>query len=165
MYKTLFLHIKNETGASIDIVDDNAYNEMQKRNSIPFARCSTRILAYGATAHLPVLGIFTTTIESSSYYTVSAIHAKQVNYGCLRNYHSALALGLVQMKVITYSTSSCFKCLNPKKLLAICSGYKSWLLKLNSRDEVVFSHGETCWTLLSFFRASIFSFLAILLHV
>ena len=72
---------------------------MQKINSIPLARCFTSILAYGTTTHLPVLGTFTATIESSSNCTVSTIHVIRGNCGCLLSYYSVLAHGLVQMKV------------------------------------------------------------------
>lgn len=88
-----------DTGASIDIIDEVAFNTMRKHTPIALQRSTTRIFAYGATKQLPVMGKFNATLDCSTGSTTSEINVIEGNFGCLLSYKTASALGLIMLQV------------------------------------------------------------------
>ena len=88
-----------DTGASVDIIDELAFNTLQKNTPLALQRSTTRIFAYGATKQLPVMGKFNATLDSSTGSTTSQIHVIEGNFGCLLSYKTASALGLIMLKI------------------------------------------------------------------
>ncbi|CAB4037881.1 PREDICTED: uncharacterized protein K02A2.6-like [Paramuricea clavata] len=88
-----------DTGASIDIIDELAFNTLQKQRPIALQRSKTRIFAYGATNQLPVMGQFRATLECLTGATTTQVHVIKGNFGCLLSYQTASALGLIMLNV------------------------------------------------------------------
>ena len=88
-----------DTGASVDIIDELAFNTLQKNTPLALQRSTTRIFAYGATKQLPVMGKFNATLDSSTGSTTSQIHVIEGNFGCLLCYKTVSALGLIMLKI------------------------------------------------------------------
>ncbi|CAB3998121.1 uncharacterized protein K02A2.6-like, partial [Paramuricea clavata] len=88
-----------DTGASIDIIDELAFNTLQKQRPIALQRSKTRIFAYGATNQLPVMGQFRATLECLTGATTTQVHVIKRNFGCLLSYQTASALGLIMLNV------------------------------------------------------------------
>ena len=88
-----------ETGASIDIIDELAFNTLQKQRPIVFQRSKTRIFAYGATNQLPVTRQFHATLECLTGATTTQVHVIKGNFDCLLSYQTASALGLIMLNV------------------------------------------------------------------
>ncbi|CAB4016774.1 uncharacterized protein K02A2.6-like, partial [Paramuricea clavata] len=88
-----------DTGASIDIIDELAFNTLQKQRPIALQRSKTRIFAYGATNQLPVMGQFLATLECLTGATTTQVHVIKGNFGCLLSYQTASALGLIMLNV------------------------------------------------------------------
>ena len=75
-----------DTGASINVMDENACFNLQshnKRNQVKLRKPKTKIYAYGSTTPLPVLGTFTTVVESRSRVTFAMFYVVQAANGSL----------------------------------------------------------------------------------
>jgi hypothetical protein len=88
-----------DTGASIDAIDELAFNTLRKQRPIALQRSKTRIFAYGATNQLPVMGKFHATLECSTGATTTQVHVIKGNFGCLLSYQTASALRLIMLNV------------------------------------------------------------------
>lgn len=88
-----------DTGASIDIIDELAFNTLQQQRPVALQRSSTRIFAYGARNQLPVMGQFHATLECSTGVTNTQVHVIKGNFGCLLSYQTASALGLIMLNI------------------------------------------------------------------
>ena len=88
-----------DTGASIDIIDELAFNTLQQQRPVALQRSSTRIFAYGARNQLPVMGQFHATLECSTGVTNTQVHVIKGNFGCLLSYQTSSALGLIMLNI------------------------------------------------------------------
>ena len=88
-----------DSGASTNIIDETAYQQICKREKIAITKPTNKILAYGSEKPLPAMGQFRATLESKSNYTVATIHVIKGSHGSLLSYHTATELGLIELKV------------------------------------------------------------------
>ncbi|XP_028406446.1 uncharacterized protein K02A2.6-like [Dendronephthya gigantea] len=88
-----------DTGASINIIDELAFNILQKQRPLSLRHSKTRVFAYGATHQLPVMGQFHATLKFATGTTTTRVHVIKGNFGCLLSYQTASALGLIMLKI------------------------------------------------------------------
>ena len=88
-----------DTGTSVDIIYELAFNTLQKKASLALQCSTTSIFAYGVTKQLPVMGKFNATLDSLTGSTTSQIHIIEGNFGCLLSYKTASAMGLIKLKI------------------------------------------------------------------
>ena len=90
-----------DTGASLDIIDEVTFHQLQQKTDIQLGRASTKLFAYGSDEQLPLLGKFTTVVETSRKLTPACLHVVKGNFGSLMSYKTASALDLVRVEINT----------------------------------------------------------------
>ena len=90
-----------DTGASLDIIDEVTFHQLQQKTDIQLGRASTKLFAYGSDEQLPLLGQFTTVVETSRKFTPACLHVVKGNFGSLMSYKTASALDLVRVEINT----------------------------------------------------------------
>ena len=90
-----------DTGASLDIIDEVTFHQLQQKTDIQLGRASTKLFAYGSDEQLPLLGQFTTVVETSRKLTPACLHVVKGNFGSLMSYKTASALDLVRVEINT----------------------------------------------------------------
>ena len=96
-----------DTGASINVMDENAFSKLQshnKRNQVKLRKPKTKIYAYGSTTPLPVLGTFTTVVESRRRVTFAMFYVVQAANGSLLSCATAQELDLIRLNVSSINT-------------------------------------------------------------
>ena len=63
-----------DTGSSIDVIDKNTFNRINKHNKICLKRSSLKVFSYGSDKPLCMMGMFETTIESSKRIAPCTVH-------------------------------------------------------------------------------------------
>ena len=69
-----------DTGASLDIIDEVTFHQLQQKTDIQLGRVSTKLFAYGSDEQLPLLGKFTTVVETSRKLTPACLHVVKGNF-------------------------------------------------------------------------------------
>ena len=64
-----------DTGASLDIIDEVTFNKLEQKAHIQLGCTSTKLFAYGSHEQLPLLGKFTTVVETSRKLTPACLLA------------------------------------------------------------------------------------------
>ena len=96
-----------DTGASINVMDENAFSKLQshsKHNQVKLRKPKTKIYAYGSTTPLPVLGTFTTVVESRRRVTFAMFYVVQAANGSLLSCATAQELDLIRLNVSSINT-------------------------------------------------------------
>ncbi len=88
-----------DTGASTNIIDENTFALINKRNPTLLKRTRTKLFAYGSKQQLPVIGKFEATIETKKRMTAATIHVVKGGYGSLLSYQTATELNLIQVNI------------------------------------------------------------------
>ena len=88
-----------DTGASIDILDEIAYDKVNHSGNIILQPSTKRLFAYGSTAQLNVLGSFKANITVKNREKTTTLHIIQGNHGSLLSYMTALDLGILDIHV------------------------------------------------------------------
>ena len=107
-------HVKMivDTGATTNILDYKAFNEIKKKNPSLHLQPSThKIYAYMQSQPLPVLGKFEGLIESKHRMAVRTFHVVNGDGGSLLSYATATELDIVKMNVhavVTQSSSTSY---------------------------------------------------------
>jgi hypothetical protein len=107
-------HVKMivDTGATTNILDSKAFNEIKKKNPSLHLQPSThKIYAYMQSQPLPVLGKFEGLIESKHRMAVTTFHVVNGDGGSLLSYSTATELDIVKMNVhavVTQSSSTSY---------------------------------------------------------
>ena len=105
------LHVLIDTGASINVIDETAYQTILKSRQnkrISLRNPATKIYSYGGSKPLPVLGMFVTHVESKRKLTPATIYVIRGAHGCLLSYKTATELDLISI-----NTSSIASVNNP----------------------------------------------------
>ena len=101
-----------DTGATTNILDSKAFNEIKKKNPSLHLQLSThKIYAYMQSQPLPVLGKFEGLIESKHRMAVTTFHVVNGDGGSLLSYSTATELDIVKMNVhavVTQSSSTSY---------------------------------------------------------
>ena len=90
-----------DTGASLDIIDEVTFQQLQQNANIQLGRTSAKLFAYGSHEQLPLLGKFTTVVETSRKLTPACLHVVKGNSGSLLSYKTAYALDLIRVEINT----------------------------------------------------------------
>ena len=90
-----------DTGASLDIIDEVTFQQLQQNVNIQLGRTSAKLFAYGSHEQLPLLGKFTTVVETSRTLTPACLHVVKGNSGSLLSYKTAYALDLIRVVINT----------------------------------------------------------------
>ena len=90
-----------DTGASLYIIDEVTFHQLQQKTDIQLGRASTKLFAYGSDDQLPLLGKVTTVVETSHKLTPAFLHGVKGNFGSLMSYKTASALDLVRVEINT----------------------------------------------------------------
>lgn len=90
-----------DSGASVNIIDEAAYHNLQRTRAQPLKLCSAnvKIHAYGSQRPLTVLGKITTHIESKTRLTPAVMYVVKGTYGSLLSYPTASELNLIKLNV------------------------------------------------------------------
>ena len=88
-----------DTGASIDIVDETAYDKVNHNGDITLQLSAKRLFAYGSAEQLNVLGSFDANLAIQNNEKMSTVHVLQGKHGSLLSYTTALDLGILNMQI------------------------------------------------------------------
>ena len=90
-----------DSGASVNIVHHNIFNQIQKNNpSIHLVSTKAKIRAYGSEDPIELAGQFKTTIQSSTgQHTDATFYVTTGQYMCILGYQSSTELGLITLNV------------------------------------------------------------------
>ena len=91
-----------DSGATVNLIDEEAWSKIQKRNnkSIMLQKSTSHIYPYGSDKPLELKGKFTTTLESKTWFTPAAGKRKgKGNAGNLLSCHTTCGLGLIRIHV------------------------------------------------------------------
>ena len=88
-----------DTGASIDILDEDTYNKVNHDNTLTLQPSTKRLFAYGSISQLNVLGCFTTNITVKASKKAVTFHVLEGNHGSLLIYTTARDLGILDIQV------------------------------------------------------------------
>ena len=88
-----------DSGASTNVIDEEAFRHISKAHPVVLAPSPTRILAYGFNTPLPVIGTFSATFQTSTTSTVAPVQVLKGNHGCLLSFQTASVLGLLTISV------------------------------------------------------------------
>lgn len=88
-----------DTGASIDILDEDTYNKVNHDNTLTLQPSTKRLFAYGSTSQLNVLGCFTTNITVKASKKAVTFHVLEGNHGSLLSYTTVHDLGILNIQV------------------------------------------------------------------
>ena len=77
------------SGASTNIIDETAYQQICERQKIAITKPTNTISAYGSEKPLPAMGQFRAPLASKSHHTVATIHVIKGSHGSLLSYHMA----------------------------------------------------------------------------
>ena len=105
------LQVLIDTGASINVIDETAYQiilKSRQNKRISLRNPATKIYSYGGSKPLPVLGMFVTHVESKRKLTPATIYVIRGAHGCLLSYKTATELDLISI-----NTSSIASVHNP----------------------------------------------------
>ena len=94
------LQVLIDSGASINVIDEKAYHAITKspqNNQLSLRHTSTKIYSYGGTSPLPVIGTFSTRVESKTRTTAATIYVIKGENGCLLSYKTATELELISV--------------------------------------------------------------------
>jgi len=95
-----------DTGASMDILDEAAFQKMTQTQPIKLTEDTCRMFAYGSQSQLRVLGKFDANIRANGKQVTSTVHVLQGTHGSLLSFATANELGLVDIKVNNVTTHS-----------------------------------------------------------
>ena len=90
-----------DTGASINILDETAYNKITQVSQISLKQSTSRIFAYGSKTKLETLGQFEAKIEAQGKFATATVVVVRGTHGSLLSYSTAVRLGLVDITVNT----------------------------------------------------------------
>ena len=68
-----------DTGASINIIDENTFAHISKSTPMSLKQTRTKLFAYVSTEQLPVIGQFEVMLETKKRITASTIHVLKGN--------------------------------------------------------------------------------------
>ena len=88
-----------DTGASTDILDEDAYHRINQQQDIALQPTTKRLFAYGSKSQLTVLGKFEATIAFKNSQKTTTIHVLQGSHGSLLSYKTAMDLGILDMHI------------------------------------------------------------------
>ena len=86
------LQVLIDSGASINVIDEKAYHAITKspeNKKLSLHPTSKKIYGYGSTTSLPVLGTFSSRVESKTRTTPATIYAIQGENGCPLSFNPA----------------------------------------------------------------------------
>ena len=88
-----------DTGASIDILDEDTYTRVNHNNTFTLQPSTKRLFAYGSTSQLNILGCFTTNITVKASKKAVTFHVLKGNHGSLLSYTTARDLGILDIQI------------------------------------------------------------------
>ena len=88
-----------DTGASTNIVDEVTFAKVTEMAPVELKPPSARIFAYGSQSQLSVHGKFEAVVEVKNKSVEATVHVVQGAHGSLLSYKTALALGVVDIKI------------------------------------------------------------------
>ena len=71
------------SGASTNIIDKSAYQQIFKHTTLALTKPTTKALAYGSKTSLPTVGMFFAALESSNHFTLATIYVEKERDGSL----------------------------------------------------------------------------------
>ena len=88
-----------DTGASIDILDEDTYTRVNHNNTFTLQLSTKRLFAYGSIAQLNILGCFTTNITVKASEKAVTFYVLKGNHGSLLSYTTARDLGILDIQI------------------------------------------------------------------
>ena len=82
------------------------FRDLQRHTRLKVEKSKTRILLYGSTTPLPLLGKFSARLETKFRYTVASIHVCKGGNGSLLSFQAATELGLLDLHVNKIAVTS-----------------------------------------------------------
>ena len=104
-----------DTGASINIIDENTFACITEQRPISLKRTRTKLFVNGSKQHLPVMEKFEATLETKKQMTASTIHVVKGIYGSILSCDTAKDLNLVQVNVNNIKVKDCQKTTQPEE--------------------------------------------------
>ena len=88
-----------DTGASIDILDEDTYTRVNHNNTFTLQLSTKRLFAYGSTSQLNILRCFTTNITVKASKKAVTFHVLKGNHGSLLSHTTARDLGILDIQI------------------------------------------------------------------
>ena len=88
-----------DTGASTDIIDEVAFEKINRNQNITLRPTTKRLFAYGSDEQLPVLGELIGDLTFKDNRQSVPLHVMKGKHGSLLSYKSAMALGILNIHV------------------------------------------------------------------
>ena len=86
-----------DSGASINIIDNDTFNKMNRKKKIKLEKATSKIRTYGSTSKLPIKGKFLAEIESNKKITSAYVYVVEGSSGSLLSCATAHELGLMKL--------------------------------------------------------------------
>ena len=102
----------------------HAIKKSPRNNQLSLRHTSTKIYSYGGTSPLPVIGTFSTRVESKTRTTAATIYVIKGENGCLLSYKTATELELISVIAQTnasVNTTTPLSTLSSTQLRSECS--------------------------------------------
>ena len=88
-----------DTGASVNIIDENSFNRVRKHCTVRLDKPKKRIFAYASESKLPLVGQFTADINVGTEHVKTTVCVLQGDHGSLLSCVTAQDLHLIDVKV------------------------------------------------------------------
>ena len=95
-----------DTGASTDIIDEEAFQTICQSQATQLEEDTCRIFAYGSQSRLTTLGKFNADIVANGKRATTTIHVLQGTHGSLLSFATASKLDIVDVKVRNVETDT-----------------------------------------------------------
>ena len=87
-----------DSGASVDVIDNNTYQELSGKRKIELYNTNTKIFTYGAKEPLPLEGMFYANANyKNSHHLTKIFVTKAQNSGCILGRQTEISLGLIEL--------------------------------------------------------------------
>ncbi len=115
-----------DTGASINIIDENSWQKINSRNNIQLKPTDVKVYAYGATKSLEILGQFESSVETDKIITVANFYVAKHSTGNLMTCKTAEELSFIKVNVnkVESETTDQFNKESPEYVKHLQNKYK-----------------------------------------
>ena len=95
-----------DTGASTDIIDETAFDKVNRDKMITLQATTRRLFTYGSNEQLSILGEFDCDLAFKQERCNVRLYVMKGNHGSLLSYKSAVALGILNLQINSVTPES-----------------------------------------------------------
>ena len=94
-----------DSGASVNIIDESTYKQLNQRNTLPLKQPESNIFPYGTSVQIPILGMVMVTIQFQSTTLDANFYVAKGTGGNLLGCQTAEQLGMLKITINTAVSS------------------------------------------------------------